>query len=71
MFNIIDNRLAVLMAERLEKITVIAKKTGISRTTLTSIYYKKCKCITFDVLGRLCKYFNCQIQDILIYKEEA
>ena len=33
----IKNQLAVLMAKRLEKITKVAKATGISRTTLTSI----------------------------------
>lgn len=39
----IDNTLAIRMAERLENITTVCKNTGISRTTLTSIYHKRCK----------------------------
>lgn len=65
----VNNRLAILMAERLVKITEISKATGISRTTLTSLYYKRAKGISFDVLNELCKYFKCDICDLLEQKK--
>ena len=65
----VDNRLAILMAERLVKITEISKVTGISRTTLTNLYYKRAKSISFDVLNELCKYFKCDICDLFEHKK--
>lgn len=63
------NRLAILMAEHLVKITEVSKATGISRTTLTNLYYKRTKGISFDVLNELCKYFKCDISDLLEHKK--
>lgn len=65
----VDNRLAILMAERLVKITEISKVTGISRTTLTNLYYKRAKGISFNVLNELCEYFKCDICDLFEHKK--
>lgn len=70
MINIINNKFSVLLAERLLKISKVARETGISRTTLTNLYYRRTDKISFDVLNKLCKYFNCNVQDIIEYKEE-
>lgn len=67
----IKNKLSVLMAERLISVTDISKETGISRSTLTSIYYRKAKGITFDVLNKLCEYFDCEVSDILEHKKST
>ena len=66
----INNKFSVLLAERLLKISEVAKETGISRTTLTNLYYRRSDKISFEVLNKLCKYFNCNVQDIIEYKEE-
>ena len=70
MINIINNKFSVLLAERLLKISEVARETGISRTTLTNLYYRRTDKISFDVLNKLCKYLNCNVQDIFEYKEE-
>lgn len=70
MINIINNKFSVLLAERLLKISEVSKETGISRTTLTNLYYRRTDKISFEVLNKLCKYLNCNIQDILEYKED-
>ena len=70
MINIINNKFSILLAERLLKISEIAKETVISRTTLTNLYYRRTDKISFDVLNKLCKYLNCNVQDIFEYKEE-
>ncbi len=65
----INNKFSVLLGERLIKITEISERTGISRTTLTNLYYKRSKSISFDVLNKLCEFFDCSIEDIIEFKK--
>ncbi len=65
----INNRFAICLAERMIKITDVAKKTGISRTTLTNLYYKRSKVISFEVLNKLCMFLCCSPSDIIEYKK--
>ena len=65
----INNKFSVLLAERLLKISTVSKETGISRTTLTNLYYKRTNQISIEVLDKLCSYLNCTVNDILEYKE--
>ena len=65
----VNNRFSVLLGERLTKISRIASETGISRTTLTNLYYRRSSKISFDVLDRLCRYLNCTPNDILELSE--
>ncbi|HII4525561.1 helix-turn-helix transcriptional regulator [Clostridium perfringens] len=65
----INNKFSVLLGERLIKITEISDRTGISRTTLTNLYYKRSKFISFDVLNKLCEFFDCSVEDIIEFKK--
>lgn len=56
-----------LMAERNLKITKIAKDTGISRTTLTSLANNYSQGIQFDTLNSLCMYLNVNINEFFEY----
>ena len=60
--------LAVLLAERNIKISELAKHTGISRTTLTSLYYNQSKGIQFDTLDVLCTYLKVKLDQLLLYE---
>lgn len=71
MYIMISNKFSGLIGEKLIKITKISEETGISRTTLTSLYYRRSKAISFDVLDKLCKYLNCDINDIFEYINET
>ena len=42
-------------------ISVLSKKTNISKSTLESIFYKKRKTIRIDMLNQLCKDLNIKI----------
>lgn len=64
-----DNNLSAILGERLIKVTQVAKDTGISRTTLTNLYYKRSKAISGDVLHKLCDYLNCSVGDLLEMKK--
>jgi len=61
----VKSRLPILLGEKRTRISEVCRKTGISRTTLTALYYDKGKGIYFDVLEKLCVYFDCNVGDIL------
>lgn len=56
------------MGERKLNIADLARELGVHRNTITLLYYEKAKRIDFDVLDKLCKYFNCTISDLLEFK---
>ncbi len=58
-----------MMGERKLKIAELSKDLGVHRNTITLLYYERAKRIDFDVLDKLCKYFNCSVGEILEYKE--
>jgi len=66
----IINKFSTILGERLLKISKIADDTGISRTTLTNLYYRRLNGISFEVLGKLCRYLDCSVSDILEYRED-
>ena len=67
----VNNNFPKILGDKLLKISKIAEDTGISRTTLTNLYYRRSAQISFDVLDKLCGYLNCSIGDILEYKHET
>lgn len=71
MFNVVGNNLSTILGKRLLKISTVAKATGISRTTLTNLYYKRSSLISFDVLDKLCTYLKCSVSDLLERRSEA
>lgn len=60
--------LRVVLAKRKLKISEVAKATGISRTTLTALYYEKSQGIKFETLETLCKFLKCPVEELLIIK---
>lgn len=58
-----------MMGERKLKIVDVAKALDVHRNTVTLLYYEKAKRIDFDVLDKLCRYFNCSINDLIEFKE--
>nr|DAW90259.1 MAG TPA: Cro/C1-type HTH DNA-binding domain protein [Bacteriophage sp.] len=65
----IKNNLSAILGKRLIKISEVSDATGISRTTLTNLYYRRSSGITFEVLDKLCKYLNCDVGELFECKE--
>lgn len=63
----IINRLAVLLAQKKIKITQIAKDTGLSRTTLTTLSQNQSKRIDNETLNSLCNYLRITPDDFFEY----
>jgi putative transcriptional regulator len=66
----IRTKLAELMGQhKVKSFTVIEKETGISRRTIAKIYNGEGGGIDYDTLDALCRFFNCDVGDLLEYKE--
>ena len=66
-----QNNLRVILAEKELSITDVSKATGISRTTLNSLFYKRAKGIQFQTLEILCNFLNCEVGELFEMKKEA
>lgn len=56
-----------LLGERKLRASEVARKTGINKNTLSSLYNEKVSGIRFDTLEKLCKFLNCSIGDLIEY----
>ena len=65
----IVNKFAVLLAQRLLKISALSRATGISRITLANLYYRRTKQIDLETLDKLCSYLQCSVGDILEFQK--
>ena len=66
----IRNKFSAILGEKLLRISKVSKDTGISRTTLTSLYYRRCQGVTLEVLDKLSCYLNCDIGDLFEYTSD-
>lgn len=67
----IINNLSKIMGMKRIKITELNRKTEISRTALTKIYYDKTKMISLETLDKLCKELKVTPGEIFEFEEEA
>lgn len=65
----IVNKFSTILGSKLLKITKVSRDTGISRTTLTNLYFRRSIEISFEVLDKLCGYLDCEVSDLFEYKE--
>jgi putative transcriptional regulator len=66
----IRNKLAQFMADKkMRSINQLAKEIQLDRRTLSAIYDEKNKGIDYDTLIKLCRYFQCDVGDLLHYEE--
>ena len=62
--------LSRLMGEHKIKTAELARELGLSRGTISSLYYETAQKIDVKVLDSLCKRFGCKLQDLIEYVEE-
>ena len=63
------NRLWIMLINRGIKRTQLLKLVGISTSALAKM--GKNQTVTMDTLGKLCQYFNCNIEDIVEFIPEG
>ncbi|MGO1503119.1 MAG: helix-turn-helix domain-containing protein [Marinobacter sp.] len=62
--------LARLMGERKMKIVDVAKETGLNRNTVTLLYKETAQRIDLDALDKLCKLFECEVGELLEFRQD-
>jgi putative transcriptional regulator len=55
---------------RILKLSDVVHATGINRNTLTSMYYDRAVRIELPIADKLCKYFNCTMNDLFEYVDD-
>lgn len=72
-----NSRLAVLLAERRAPgaralgIRTLAAESGASVSTVQRLMNNSIKRVPLEDLALLCRYFDCQVGDILVYSSES
>ncbi|CRY64511.1 Predicted transcriptional regulator [Yersinia kristensenii] len=57
--------LARLMGENKMRISDVARKTGLSRNTVTLMYKETAQKVDLEALDKLCVLFNCELSELL------
>jgi len=60
-------KLSEILGRKKLKISDVIRDTGITRPTLTSLYYGKSTGITLETLNTLCKYLSVSVNDLLVF----
>ena len=63
----IVSKLSLILEERFLKISDIARETGVTRPTLTSLCNGSSKGINFDTLDKLCRFLSVTPNELLAY----
>jgi len=61
----LKNNLSKLMGEKRIKIYELEQLSGVSRSTLTRLYYNQTNTISFNTIEKLCYSLECTTQDLL------
>lgn len=63
-------RLHILMGEhKIKNISQLSRETGLSRPTLTKIYDNETNRIEFETIEKLCTFFDCDIDDLMVLEK--
>ncbi|UOF90794.1 helix-turn-helix transcriptional regulator [Fodinisporobacter ferrooxydans] len=68
----IKSNLAKLMAnKKIRSISELSKRTGLSRTTLTAIYFDKNNGIQYNTLDSLLRFFDADVGELLMRESDT
>lgn len=61
------NNLSRILGERLLKISAVHEATGISKTTLTAIYYQRSANVQLETLQKICDFLQVPLSELIEY----
>lgn len=59
-------RLSILMGERKLRVADVARGTGLSRSTVTSLYKETAERVDLDTIDALCGFLECEVGDLFV-----
>lgn len=63
------NNLRVILAKQRKKVSDIHNATGISKTTLTALYYERTKNPDTQTILKIAEYLDVTLDELLIVKD--
>lgn len=60
----------VMLAKRKMSVTELSNKIGITMSNVSILKNGKAKAIKVSTLAKLCEALDCQLGDLLVYKEK-
>jgi putative transcriptional regulator len=67
----VRNQLKILMAKNdIRSVMELSKQTGLYYQTLLSFYHERYEFFNTSLVGTLCEFFNCNIEDLLTLEKE-
>ena len=58
------------MGERKLKLVDVARETGLHRNTITLLYNETAARVDLEVIEKLCRFFDCKVEDLFEYLPE-
>lgn len=62
--------LSRILGEKKMKMSELAEQSGISKTTVLSLYHEKAKGVTFEVLEKIGTALDCEVSDLIEFIEK-
>ena len=63
------NNMRVILAKKRLKVADVARETGLSKSTLTALYYERAKNPSLDTLKKVSSYLGITLDEFLNTKE--
>lgn len=63
------NNMRVLLAKKRQKVSDVATATGLSKSTLTALYYERIKRPDIDTLQRVAEFLGVSLDELLTPEE--
>ena len=67
----IRSKLSTLMGSKRYSIKDVHEKTGLSRTTISSLYNDRATRIDYETIGKLCELFDCDVGSLLVTERHS
>lgn len=57
-----------MLDKNIKSVAELSRQVDISRETLRKVYNgERLESVSLDIIQKLCRFFNCQIQDLIEY----
>lgn len=64
------NNLSMILGSRLISISDVSDNTGLSRTTVTDIYYKRANDLKLSTLEKICDFLQISLSELIEYEPQ-
>lgn len=66
----LQSNLSALMGKHRYNIQGVHEQTGLARRTISALYNDKATRIDFSTVEKLCRLFNCGVEQLFIFSDE-